>query len=123
VRLVLVDNDDDALDLAVLDLGLEGHEVVGIARSGEEAVQLCDELRPEVLVVDYRMPPGIDGLEVARRVVARGSAGRVVVYSNYGAADLRAEAAGLGVIWLGKGNLDGLRAAVSGHGRPPTAEG
>jgi CheY-like chemotaxis protein len=114
VRLVLVDNDDEALDLAVLDLGLEGHEVVGIARSGEEAVQLCDELRPEVLVVDYRMPPGIDGLEVARRVV---------VYSNYGAADLRAEAAGLGVIWLGKGNLDGLRAAVSGHGRPPTAEG
>jgi two-component system response regulator YesN len=123
VRLVLVDNDDDALDLAVLDLRLEGHEIAGVARSGEEAVRMCDELRPEVLVVDYRMPPGIDGLEVARRVVARGSAGRVLVYSNYGSSDLRAEAAAIGVTWLGKGDLARLRAAVSGHGRSLTAEG
>src|SRR5438093_10408930 len=81
VRLVLADNDDGALDLIALDLGLEGHDIVGLARSGEEAVAQCEAHRPEVLVVDYRMPPGIDGVEGARRVLAGGRGARVIISS------------------------------------------
>ena len=43
VRLVLVDNDPMALEVIELDLTLEGHEIVGTAAQGEEAVELIVE--------------------------------------------------------------------------------
>jgi DNA-binding NarL/FixJ family response regulator len=120
VRLVLVDNDEGALDLLELDLRLEGHEIVATAADGAGAVAACAAERPDVLVVDYRMPPGIDGVEVARRVLAAGTAGGVVVHSNYLDGRVVAEATALGARWQVKGDLTALRAAVlaTGHGRP-----
>lgn len=116
---MLADNDQDALDLIELDLRLEGHEIVGLAPDGESAVDACGELRPDVLVVDYRMPPGIDGVEVARRVLAEGTAGSVLLHSNYFDPAVVARAEALGARWLRKGDLTTLRAAVSGHGPAP----
>jgi CheY-like chemotaxis protein len=121
VRLVLADNDQDALDLLELDLRLEGHEIVALAADGESAVDACERARPDVLVVDYRMPPGIDGVEVARRVIAGGTAGAVLLHSNYLDRAVVARAEALGARWLRKGDLAALRAAVSGHGRAPSA--
>ncbi len=43
----------------------EGHEVVGEARDGAEAIRLARELRPDVVFMDIKMP-GTDGLEAAR---------------------------------------------------------
>jgi DNA-binding NarL/FixJ family response regulator len=120
VRLVLADNDQGALDLIELDLGLEGHDVVATASDGAAAVAACAEARPDVLVVDTRLPPGLDGLVVARRVLAAGTAGGVVVYSNYLDPKVVAAAEALGARWQVKGDLTALRAAVlaSGHARP-----
>ena len=112
MRLVLADNDEGALDLIALDLGFEGHEIVGLAHCGEDAVALCEEQRPDVLVVDYRMPPGIDGVEVARQVITDGTASKVVVYSNYADPDVIDRAEAIGASWLGKGRLAALRDAV-----------
>jgi CheY-like chemotaxis protein len=112
-RIVVADNDPDALDLLVLDLGLEGHEIVGAAASGEEAVSLCESLRPDVLVVDYRMPPGPDGLEVVRRLRRSMPELRMVVYSNYQNQRLHDAAERLGATYLAKGQLAALRRAVS----------
>jgi CheY-like chemotaxis protein len=108
LRVVVADNDQDALDLLVLDLTLEGHTIVGTALGGAEAVALCESLRPDVLVVDYRMPPGPSGLDVARSV--RSLSGlRVVVYSNYHDERLRAQTARAGATFLQKGQLTALR--------------
>ena len=112
MRLVLADNDRDALDLIALDLRLEGHDVAAAVEDGEEAVAACDREKPDVLVVDYRMPPGIDGVEVARRVLSGPSVGRVIVYSNYVDAKVIASAERLGARWLQKGDLAALRRAV-----------
>ena len=56
--------------------------VVGEAADGLEAVALVARLRPGILVVDL-MLPGIDGLEVTRRVRQLGPPTRVVVLSMY----------------------------------------
>jgi CheY-like chemotaxis protein len=120
MRLVLADNDEGALDLIALDLRLEGHDIVGLGRDGDEAVALCERQQPDVLVVDYRMPPGINGVEVARRVLGGGAAARVVVYSSYADEAVIRQARELGATWLAKGRLAELRDVVRGevnHGR------
>lgn len=116
VRLVLVDNDPLALEVIELDLRLEGHDIVGTAAQGEEAVELIVRSDPDVAVLDYRMPPGIDGLEVARRLRQRAPSVRLVLYSSHVHADLLDEADRLGVPYLRKGELAALRRSVLGDG-------
>ncbi len=54
------------LDLVEL-LREEGYDVVGEAGDGEEAIRLVEELRPDVVVLDVKMP-GLDGLSAAERI-------------------------------------------------------
>ena len=53
---------------AVVD-ATPGFEAVGEASSGEEALQLSSELRPDLVLLDVRMP-GMDGIETAQRLAA-----------------------------------------------------
>ncbi len=110
-RIVVADNDPDALDLVLIDLRLEGHEVHG-AQDAAGAADLVEALAPDVVVLDYRMPPGEDGLSLAARLVVEHQGVRVLLYSNYQKTELRRRAADIGVPFLAKGNLRALRAAV-----------
>ena len=70
IRVLLAD--DEALirsGLAVLLRHEPGFEVVGSAADGLSAVRLAHEQRPDVVLMDVRMP-GIDGIEATRRLVA-----------------------------------------------------
>ena len=55
--------------------------VVGEAGSGADAIRLADELRPDVVLMDLRMP-GIDGVAATARITAAGHA-RVLVVTTY----------------------------------------
>ncbi|MGW2492137.1 response regulator [Streptomyces sp. NPDC001606] len=73
-------------------------EVVGEAGHGAEAVRMAAELRPDVVLMDVRMP-GMDGIEATRRIVAAGDRSRVLVLTTfdideYVYAALRAGASG-----------------------------
>ncbi len=112
LRVVVVDNDPGALELVVTDLRLEGHDVVGSCLDGRTALELCRSLRPDVAVLDHRMPPGPHGLEVAQRLAADLPDVRVIVFTNYQDAELVAQIRAAGATYLPKGNIRALRRAV-----------
>src|SRR5687768_8176457 len=85
-RIVLAE--DEALirlDLKEM-LEEEGHEVVGEAGDGESAVRLAKELRPDLVIMDIKMP-GVDGLSAAERISAEGTA-PVLILTAFSQKDL-----------------------------------
>jgi CheY-like chemotaxis protein len=112
-RIIVVDNDPEWLDLIALDLSLEGHEVVARATNGVDALAACAAHDPEVLVVDYRMPPGMSGVAVAQRMRDEHPDIRVVMFSNYEDPAMIEEAEGAGARFVLKTNMRALRAAVA----------
>lgn len=69
IKVLLVD-DHDLVRLGVKRLlqDVKGIQVIGEARTGEEAVKLSKELVPDVVVMDLQMP-GIGGLEATRKML------------------------------------------------------
>lgn len=118
LRLVVVDNDPDALELALTDLRLEGHDIVGSGLDGTSAIEMCLRLRPDVAVIDHRMPPGPHGLEVAQVLAREAPEIRVIVFTNYQDRSLIDAVRAAGATYLPKGNLRLLRRAVSSSERP-----
>jgi DNA-binding NarL/FixJ family response regulator len=69
-RIVLIEDNHVFREALELLLGLRADiDVVASGADGTDAVPLCLEHRPDVLVVDYRLP-GLDGVEVTRAVRA-----------------------------------------------------
>lgn len=79
---VLVVDEDVALDtLYEAELTDEGYDVF-VARSGEEALSRLDEVRPDVVSLDIRMP-GRDGIDTLRAIKARRPTLPVVLNTAY----------------------------------------
>jgi DNA-binding NarL/FixJ family response regulator len=77
--------DDQALVRAGFRAILEAQddlEVVGEAGDGGEAVAIARELRPDVVLMDVRMP-GVDGIEATRRLLRHGDAPRVLMLTTF----------------------------------------
>jgi len=64
-----------------------GFEVVGEAKSGEEAVEAASEVSPDLVLMDINME-GIGGIEATRRITEQHPEVRVVLLSTYDAEDL-----------------------------------
>ncbi|KMS67852.1 LuxR family transcriptional regulator [Streptomyces viridochromogenes] len=99
IRLLLVD--DDPLVRAGLSFmmgGADDIEIVGEAADGDEVESLVDRTRPDVVLMDIRMP-SVDGLTATERLRGRKDAPQVVLLTTFHADDqvlraLRAGAAG-----------------------------
>lgn len=73
------------LDLAEM-LAEEGYDVVGQAGDGERAVELAEELRPDLVVLDVKMPK-LDGIAAAERIASKRIA-PVVILTAFSQRDL-----------------------------------
>jgi len=70
VRRVLVAEDEALIRLDLVEmLREEGYDVVGEARDGQEAVDLTNELRPDLVIMDIKMPRR-DGIDAATEIAA-----------------------------------------------------
>ena len=83
IRVVLVDDQAMVRTGLRMVLAAEGDiEVVGEAADGAAGVRVVSELRPDVVLLDVRMP-GTDGLEAARQILAADLPTRVIVLTTF----------------------------------------
>ena len=116
-RVVVVDDVPELRELARLALHRDGHEVGGEAGDGREAIDVVAALRPDVVLLDVRMP-NMSGLE-ALPIIARSApdAKVVVVNSLPSVTFSRVQALG-GHALVHRRDSDGLGEAVAAIAAP-----
>jgi DNA-binding NarL/FixJ family response regulator len=98
----------------------EDHDVVGEAEDGRQAVALVEDLEPDVLLLDVRMPV-MDGIEATRRIAASGSRTRILILTTFDVDDyvygaIRAGASGFLLKDVRPADLvDAIRVVASGN--------
>jgi signal transduction histidine kinase/CheY-like chemotaxis protein len=81
-RIIVVDDNQDAADLLSIALEQLGN-TTRVAHDAEAALQVIDEFRPEVAVLDIGLPV-VDGYELARLLRQRGKRIRLIAVTGYG---------------------------------------
>jgi DNA-binding NarL/FixJ family response regulator len=95
-RCLIVDDHSvvrQGLDLLIGDL--DDLEVVGQVANGEEALEAVEQLQPEVVLMDVRLP-GIDGVSAVKRIHQAAPGVKFVIFSAYGDKRLLSDAIAAG---------------------------
>jgi DNA-binding NarL/FixJ family response regulator len=116
LRCLIVDDSPAFLEAARRLLEQEGIVVVGLASSGDEAVRLAEEVRPDVTLIDIDLGDE-DGIALAGRLGARAGspAGNLVLISTHGEdefADLIQASPAIGFIAKSELSAGAIRALV-----------
>ena len=80
-KILIVDDSAFALNLLRNSVEQGGHEVVGLARDGEQALKLFKSFHPELVMLDYMMP-GKNGIVVLKEVIQCDPCARVIMISG-----------------------------------------
>jgi len=89
----------------------EDVQVVGEATDGVEAVRLAEALRPDVVLMDVKMP-GLDGIEATRRIKKACPEVKVIVLTMYGVHHEQALGAGADAFLLKSSGPEQLMVAI-----------
>jgi DNA-binding NarL/FixJ family response regulator len=97
-RALIVDDEEDMRFLvrAVIEAANHGLAVAGEAENGEQAIERWRAQRPEVVVLDQRMP-GMTGMEVAAEILAEHPDQPIILFSAYLDEEMTGAATALGI--------------------------
>lgn len=100
MRVLVVDDERHVIDTISHIVRTEladSFEIVGSASSGRQAIALSMERKPDIVIMDVRMP-GVSGIEAIRELRRRGSTASFILATAYERFDIAQEAVGLGVV-------------------------
>ena len=88
IRVLFVEDDPTVAQMYRLKLELDGYQVI-MAKDGEEGLRLADEIEPDIVFLDIRLPK-VDGFAVLEGLRSREETRNVpvVILSNYGEQEL-----------------------------------
>ena len=87
IKVIIADDSDFVRDGMRIILSVdEEFEVLGCAKNGKEAVELCMKQKPDVILMDIQMPV-MDGIEATKEIVKRGL-GKVLILTTFDADEL-----------------------------------
>jgi DNA-binding NarL/FixJ family response regulator len=120
MRCMIVDDSQNFLEAARGLLESEGITVVGVASTGAEALELVDELRPDVTLVDINLG-GESGFELAEQLhwderVALSPVIMISTYAEQDIAEMIAESAALGYVYKSSLSPDAIRDLLPARG-------
>jgi NarL family two-component system response regulator LiaR len=123
IRVMIVDDHGMVRKGLMAYLGNESDlDVVGEARNGREAVELCEQLRPDVILMDLIMPE-MGGVAATRQICGRFAQTRVIALTSFQERELVQDALQAGAIsyLLKNASGDDLAQAIrSAHAGRPT---
>jgi len=111
---ILLAEDESAVAASLHEqLRALGHEVIGEAATGEQAVAMAAEMRPDVVIMDIMMPDG-DGIEAARRIAEQSPLPVVFLSGHFDEQLLEGVVGSGGLAYLLKpASADQLQAALT----------
>lgn len=90
MKILVIDDEKPTLSMFKLFLAAYGYEVL-TAEDGEKGLAVFNEIAPEIVFTDIKMP-GIDGLEVLRRIRQTGIPSQVIIITGHGDMEKAVEA-------------------------------
>jgi len=134
-RIILADDEPDLLESYQSMLHSLGHEVIAMARDGDELIDLCLSMHPDLVITDIKMP-GKDGIQAVLEIFRKHPM-RVILVTGYHAPDHIHDALGQMVlaylakpfrhrdlesaIWRAEQRFAEFRALLDGHDDPQQA--
>jgi DNA-binding NarL/FixJ family response regulator len=106
IRVLIVDDQPPFREAARMVVEItDGFEVAGEAVTGEESLQMVEELSPDLVLMDINLP-GIDGIEATQRIAHDHPDVTVLVLSTYEAEEYEPRALAAGAAgFIGKADL------------------
>lgn len=98
-RILVVEDSTMMRKVIIKTLQEAGHEIVGEASSGAEALELYQSLRPDLVTMDITMR-GMDGITAAKEIKTLDSEAKILILSNLDEEKYREEVDRIGVLGL-----------------------
>ena len=98
-KIMLVDDEEEVRKSIIrkIDWSRAGFEVIGDAENGKEALEKIDQIEPDVVLTDIRMPY-MDGLSLAEAIRQRHPSIKIVIFSGFDEFEYAKKAIKLNVI-------------------------